>query len=383
MGRAKRQSGAGRFRQIEQFVRDYTAGLRQEDVKRLFDRDAAQTYAVLARDQADRPEPSGRLRRFFHRARTVFLGLSYKLSPPRRLLFAFALLAGLLGVAGNRFTIAGSGGVHLEADASGFWYLASLLSLVYLLAMELVDRVLVRDELEVARGVQRQLLPAGEVEIPGWSVAHGYRTANEVGGDYYDFLPVAGGRLAVVAGDASGHGMAAGLVMALASAAIHTAIELDPAPPSVARAVNRVVLRTGGARAFMSLFYGLLDPATGELEYLGAGHPFPLLRRASGEIAELGRGGLPLGVRAGLDLATESVRIAPGDLLVLYSDGLPEGLGSDGEAFGFERLRSLARDRGSAAEVHRRILAAFDLRRRAEEALADDLTLVVLERHPA
>lgn len=378
-----RRDRPGRFQRFEQFVRDYTAGLRKEDVRQLFTREMAQTYAVLARDQDERAEPKRRVFRFFYRIRIVLLGLAFRLSPARRLLFAVALLAGLLAMSDNRFSVSGSHGTVFAWDASGFWSFVSVVAFVCLLAMELVDRVLVRDELEVARGVQRQLLPAGEVTIPGWSVAHGYRTANEVGGDYYDFLPLDGGRVALAVGDASGHGMAAGLVMALASAAIHTAAELDPAPLAVARAVHRVVLRTGGARAFMSLFYGVLDPVTGELEYVGAGHPFPLLRRRSGELEELGRGALPLGMRPALELPADRVRIEPGELLVLYSDGLPEGLGSDGEAFGFDRLRELGRQGGDAAAVHRRILAAFDGWRRADESLADDLTLVVLARDPA
>ena len=116
---------------------------------------------------------------------------------------------------------------------------------------------------------------------------------------------------------------------------------------------------------------------------MGAGHPFPLLRRRSGELEELGRGALPLGMRPALELPAGRVRIEPGELLVLYSDGLPEGLGSDGEAFGFDRLRELSRQGGDAVAVHRRILAAFDGWRRADESLADDLTLVVLARDPA
>ena len=95
-------------------------------------------------------------------------------------------------------------GIRVVADASPFWMLASVSFLVYLLAVELADRVLVRDELEVARSVQAELLPRGTVEIPGFRVAHGYRTANEVGGDYYDFRCAANGDLLLAIGDATG-----------------------------------------------------------------------------------------------------------------------------------------------------------------------------------
>lgn len=365
---------------LGRFAREFTDGLRTEDVRRLFERDAAQAYAVLARDRAPGAEPEKGPRRWLHRAWVLFRGISFKLSPPRRLLFVFSLLAGLFALSGHRVRFgAPEQGLSVDADTSGLWLVVSLGCLVYLLAVELADRVLVRDELEVARSVQAELLPRGEIEIPGYRVAHGYRTANEVGGDYYDFLPVAGDRVAVVVGDASGHGMAAGLVMALASAAIRTAVELDPSPVAVARTVNHVLARTGGARSFMSLFVGLLEPATGALEYVDAGHPFPLLRRAGGEVVELGRGGLPLGLRPSLPLSAERTTLAPGDTLVFYSDGLPEGVGRDGQTFGFERLRELVAPGGTVAELHQRILAEFDARH-GGDSLADDLTLVVVAR---
>ncbi|QQR72189.1 MAG: SpoIIE family protein phosphatase [Holophagales bacterium] len=368
------------FDRLGHFVREFTDGLRTEDVQRLFKRDAAQAYAVLARDRAVGEEPRNGLKRWLHRAWVLFRGIAFKLSPPRRLLFVLALLFAFFALTAHRVQFGSpEEGIRVVADASPFWMLASVSFLVYLLAVELADRVLVRDELEVARSVQAELLPRGTVEIPGFRVAHGYRTANEVGGDYYDFLPVEGGRIAVVVGDASGHGMAAGLVMALASAAIRTAVELDPSPVAVARTVNHVLARTGGARSFMSLFVGLLDPASGALEYVDAGHPFPLLRRRTGELVELGRGGLPLGLRSTLPLAAEQAVLEDGDVLVFYSDGLPEGVGRDGQAFGFERLRELVALGGTVEAIHARILAAFDTRH-GTEAPADDLTLVVMAR---
>jgi serine phosphatase RsbU (regulator of sigma subunit) len=269
--------------------------------------------------------------------------------------------------------------LSIRVETSPFWSVASLACLMFLLALELVDKVRVRDELEVARQVQRDLLPRRAPEVPGWRFAHSYRTANEVGGDYYDFQPAAGGRLALVVGDASGHGMAAGLVMAIANATLRTALDIDPGCQQVLALLNRVICRTGDRRTFMSLFYGLLDPASGRLEYVGAGHPFPLLRRSAGRVVELGRGGLPLGLRDPLPVEPEALTLAPGDLLLLYSDGLPEAVNAGGQAFGFERLAQLLGEGGAPQEVHDRILAAFDAHL-AGTPLKDDLTLVVVER---
>ncbi len=367
-----------RARGFQTFVRNYTAGMSPEEVRRLVDRDLPRAFTVLTRDQTGDPEPRGGLRRFLWRVRVLFLGLSYKLTPARRAIFALSILCALLGIFNLRFDI-GGGSVDIGVDSSPALFLLSFLGLVYLLAVELTDRVLVRDELQVARQLQGELLPRAAPAVPGYAFAHAYRTANEVGGDYYQFVPLGGGRLAVAVGDASGHGMAAGLLMAIANATLHTALDLDPAPERVTELVNRNLCRTGDRRAFMTLFYGLLDPPSGRVEHRNAGHPFPLLRRAGGEIVELGAGSMPLGIRSAPELLTEAVTLERGDLLMLYSDGLPEALSASGEAFGFERLRQLLAPGGQAQEVLDRVLAAFDAHV-GREPLHDDLTLVVVAR---
>ncbi len=373
---ARRES---RFQRIETFVRDYTAGLSARELQRLFDRDAQNAYSVLTREHALGPGPKGGLRLFLFRARIVFLGLSYKLTPPRRLLFAVSLLFAFVGVLG--ISVNGNlHGRHITVEFSPLWYLASILGLLFLLALELVDRIRVRDELEVARDLQAELLPRRVPDLPGFRFAHSYRTANEVGGDYYDFQALPDGRLALMVGDASGHGMAAGLVMAIANAIWKTALDLDPRPERVIALLNRTLCRTRGKRTFMSVFCALLEPATGQLEYVSAGHPFPLLRRADGRVEELGEGGLPLGIRETLACRPGTATLEPGDLLVLYTDGLAEATDPRGvEAFGYERLQSLTAYGGDPQSLHDRILRAFDAHV-GGEPLRDDLTLVVVAR---
>jgi len=240
--------------------------------------------------------------------------------------------------------------------------------------------VRVRDELEVARDLQRQLLPGVGPDLPGWAFAQSYRTANEIGGDYYDFLELPEGRLVIVAGDASGHGMAAGLLMVVAHTSLRLSADLDPRPEAAVPLLNRALASTGGRRAFLTLFYGLLEPATGRLDYVCAGHPFPLLRRLGGEIDELGTGSLPLGIRRELPIEPRSAVLGPGDLLLIHSDGLAEEVHpTTGEAFGFDRLRRLLAPGGNAREVHDRILGAFD-GFLAGESQRDDISLVVVER---
>jgi serine phosphatase RsbU (regulator of sigma subunit) len=148
---------------------------------------------------------------------------------------------------------------------------------------------------------------------------------------------------------------------------------------AVASRLHRALRRTEDRRSFLTLFYGLLDPASGELDYVCAGHPFPLLRRADGSIEEPRLGSFPLGLRERLAPATGSLALQPGDRLLLFTDGLFEGLGGNGEAFGFERLRSALTSSTSAVDAHRRVMDAF-ARHAGAEPLADDLTLVAIER---
>lgn len=366
--------------QARHFLREYTAGLNVRDLRRLFDQDATHAYKVLTRDRDETEEPEDPTKRFFHRVKVVFLGISYKLGPARRMLFVLCLLFAVLGLISPPSFEFYSDQARVELDFSPFWFLLSIGGLLWLLVIELVDRVRVRDELEVARNLQSDLLPDTSPEVTGYQFAHSYRTANEVGGDYYDFQTLPDGRLAILMGDASGHGIAAGLLMAIANATLKTALDVDPEPEAVASLLNAALFRTGDRRAFMTLFYGLLEPTTGRLDYLCAGHPFPLLRRAGGEIEELGTGTLPLGLRRELELQAESVELGSGDLLVLFTDGLPESVnGPDGDAFGFKKIRELLATVGSPDRVHDRILLAFD-QHIGHEPLTDDLTLVVISR---
>lgn len=129
----------------------------------------------------------------------------------------------------------------------------------------------------------------------------------------------------------------------------------------------------------MTLFCGVLEPESGRLRFVCAGHPFPLLRRADGEILELGVGCLPLGIRLGLEFEAHEVEIEPGDCLVLYTDGVVETLSPSGESFGFERLPAAVASGGTSQAVHDRVLSQVEAFRQGEPVL-DDLSLVVITR---
>lgn len=354
----------------------YTGDLRTSDVQRLFDRDAARVWRVLTRDETRSAAARTSLGRGWMRLKLLLVGLSAKLSPPRRLLFGVALVTFVFGLAARQAELS-VGEVVIRFPS--LYLVVAFGLMVFLLALELADRLLVRDELEVARELQRELLPKTVPELAGYRFAHASRTANEVGGDYHDYIPLPDGRLALVIGDASGHGMASGLLMAITSAVLKLALELDSRLDTVFSLVNRVLCRTGDRRAFMTLFVGILDPPTGALTYACAGHPFPLLRRSGAAIEELGQGGLPLGLRLERAVAASTTVLEPGDTLVLYSDGLPEAANPRGEPLGFERLEYCLRPGGDPQSVVARLLASLDTHA-GTEPLRDDLSLVVVQR---
>lgn len=330
-----------------------------KDLPRHWSRDWKRAYSILTRDDVTGERPVGR----WARTRAFFDGIWDKLTPARGALLTLCVIL-----------------VILDRDSDDNLLLVAFAGVVFLLVLELADRVKTRDELEVARQLQRDLLPSESPPLPGYEFAFSYQAANTIGGDYYNFVPLQDGRVALLVGDASGHGMAAGLLMAIADTTLHIGLEDDVEPLAVAAKVNRALVRTGGTRAFMTLFYGLLEPQTGRLDFVSAGHPFPLLRRASGELIRLGMGSYPLGVRENLRLATDSVELAASDLLVLYSDGIPEAVNKDGESFSYERLQHSVEPGGTAQAVHDRLLA--DLAEfEGDEPPLDDRSLVVIQRH--
>jgi hypothetical protein len=357
-------------------VRRYSGGVGARELPRLWSRDWKRAYGILTRDHPKEEAPKGWFRRTWYHTKTLFLELSYKLTPPRRILFVLCLILALLGLETEQV---GPVEDEIEVYRHPVLIFVSVIGLVFLLILELADRVVFRDELEVARQLQRDLLPKKAPEVEGYEFAFSYSSANTIGGDYYDFLTLEDGRIALVVGDASGHGMAAAMLMAISNATLKLAADTDPAPLAVARMVNRALVGTGGPRAFLTLFYGLLEPRSGQLEYVCAGHPFPLLRRTDGELLKLGTGSYPLGLRSELELTPDSAHLGSGDLLLLFSDGIPEAIDEEGEAYGFERLERTFEPGGSPQQIHDRILADLE-RFEGDQTPQDDRSLVVIGR---
>ena len=326
-----------------------------------------------------------RWKRFLKSANAVLFGLSTRLAPARRVIFGAALLFIFLSFNWSWSTHSEHKGMRRVTEYkvnldSGF-LVASITLLTLLLAMELVDKINYRDELELARELQSSLIPKTLPNPPGLDLGAYTRIANMVGGDIYDFVVLPDGRLAVLFGDASGHGMAAGLVMAVAHAAFRTQLETDPAPAAMFATLNRILCRTGGTRSFFTCVYLLISP-DGSFTGSVAGHPPVLRLDASGSVLErIGKGAYPLGIKSPLEWETVSGRIEPGQTLLLHSDGLSEARDLSGAEFGAARLEmSLKRGGAINATALVNTLVADVMAFLGREAPEDDVSIAAIRR---
>jgi serine phosphatase RsbU (regulator of sigma subunit) len=237
-------------------------------------------------------------------------------------------------------------------------------------------------ELRVARGIQQALLPKEVPTLEGWEVTAYYQPAREVGGDFYDFLELEDGRLGLVVGDATGHGVPAALVMANTQSVLRAVAQREGSAPGRAlEEANEVLYTYIPPSMFVTCFYGILDPESGHLSYANAGHDLPYLRRRSGAAEELRARGMPLGLMPGMEYEEKETILEAGEAALFYSDGLVEAHDPQGEMFGFPRLRRLVAER--AAEEGSLVGFLMDeLRSFTGEGWEqeDDITLLTLRR---
>jgi phosphoserine phosphatase RsbU/P len=236
-------------------------------------------------------------------------------------------------------------------------------------------------DMVLAKGVVESLLPQGKPALGGYDLLPFYRPARHVGGDYYDYIPLADGRLAVVIADAAGKGIPAALLMMTLSGMLKALLAREPVAEAVGD-VNRWLAGGDFAGRFVTMAVVVLDAASEEIVMVNAGHYEPLLRREDGTIEALGEKskGLPLGVREEENYLESPARLRPGECVTLYTDGIIEAFNEAGEAFGYDRLlAALCGDSGSLGQLAERIIA--DVHRHVGQCeQSDDITLVCLGR---
>ncbi|HET9478585.1 MAG TPA: SpoIIE family protein phosphatase [Pyrinomonadaceae bacterium] len=244
-----------------------------------------------------------------------------------------------------------------------------------------LERERLERELALASEIQQRFQPTAPPHVDGYELQGISFPCYEIGGDYYDFIEREDGRLVIALGDVSGKGTAAALLMSSLHAAIHAQSASHDSLVATISAVNRYLADNIPANRFVTLFYAELDPESGALSFLNAGHNPPLIVHAAGTVEQLASGGLPLGIKPDVEYREGRTQLQPGDVLVIYSDGVTEALSPAGEEFGATRLYEVvARNiRASAAGIRDRIESSLTKFAQGTSA-ADDITLVIVKR---
>jgi steroid delta-isomerase-like uncharacterized protein len=234
-------------------------------------------------------------------------------------------------------------------------------------------------ELRLARSIQRASLPKEVPQLAGWQISPYYQPAREVGGDFYDFHPLSEGRLGLVVGDATGKGVPAALVMSTTCGMLRLAAQSSSSPGEMLQRVNETLFPYIPPNMFVTCFYAILDPKSGQLVYANAGHDLPYLHR-NGEAEELMARGMPLGLMPGMSYEEKETLLQAGEAALLYSDGLVEAHGPEGDMFGFPRLRARVAEHGGERSLGDFLLEEFYSFVGESWEQEDDITLLTLKR---
>src|ERR1035437_1672138 len=368
---------------LHRFWRRVTEGLEVSQLWSQFESEARTSYRLYSRDvEAKTPEGLTRRGRRLHVIKEFFWAVFEKLSPARRVLLLLALI--LLVIPHGGFEYSGEGGkVYAVEFDLHFW--AALL-LLLLLMLEIADRVVMKRDLQIAREIQTWLLPGAPPQIPGLVVAYATRPANTVAGDYYDVFPRPGrtndeNRVVLAVADVAGKSIPAAMLMATFQASLKTLSTAQVALPELTSNMNRYACTNsqGGLR-FTTAFLAEYDPVRRTLDYINAGHNNPILRRASGQIERLDVGGLPRGILSNPKNNSARLTLAPGDWLIIFTDGVVEAENAQQAEYGEGRLLA-AIDAGKSvepSEMLQRIMAEVD-RFVGTTPQHDDVTCMLLK----
>ena len=351
---------------LHRFWRRVTDGLEVSQLWSQFESEARTSYRLYSRDvEAKTPDGLTHGGRNLHIVKEFFWAVFEKLSPARRVLLLLALILLVIPHAAIEYT-GHAGNVEAVEFDNHFW--AALL-LLLLLMLEIADRVVMKRDLQIAREIQTWLLPGVPPQIPGLAIAYATRPANTVAGDYYDVFPRPGrinedNRVVLAVADVAGKSIPAAMLMATFQASLKTLSTAQVALPELASNMNRYACSNsqGGLR-FTTAFLAEYDPIRRTLDYINAGHNNPILRRASGQVERLDVGGLPFGILPDAQYESATVTLAPGDWLIIFTDGLVEAENARQDEYGETRLLS-AIEAGKATEpgeMLKRLMAEVDL----------------------
>jgi sigma-B regulation protein RsbU (phosphoserine phosphatase) len=304
-----------------------------------FHSDAKASYRLYSRDVKPGDPGETRGRRFLHTVQQFAWAILEKLTPARRVLLLAAILLLLMPAGGCHYRGENNEVVVGEFD---FRFYGGVLMFIVLM-LEVADRVVMKRDLEIARDIQRWLLPSSPPQIPGLTIAFATRPANTVAGDYYDVFARPGeSRFLLSVADVAGKSIPAALLMATFQASLKTLSSTAVSLQELVVAMNRYACSNsqGGLR-FTTAFIAEFDPQSHALTYINAGHNAPVLRRKSGAVERLSAGGLPLGIQAEAPYESGRVVLGSEDWLLVFTDGLIEAVNARDEEYGEQRMISI------------------------------------------
>ena len=251
------------------------------------------------------------------------------------------------------------------------------------LHQEALTQVALQRDMEVAKQMQRTLLPNHSPEVAGYHFFAFYESAYQVGGDYYDYVSLPDNRLAVVVGDVAGKGVPAAILMAKLSSDVRLWLSIEPNPAKALGKINQIFSGYGWDDRFVTMVVAVIDPAKNQLTLVNAGHMPPMLRNAAGEVSEIGgeQAGLPVGVVEDFEFEAYQHNLSPGDLVTIFTDGFSEAMNSQRELYGIERMARFisGKEFNKTMEIGNHLLA--DVRQFAGDfPQSDDMCIVCLGR---
>jgi serine phosphatase RsbU (regulator of sigma subunit)/anti-sigma regulatory factor (Ser/Thr protein kinase) len=245
--------------------------------------------------------------------------------------------------------------------------------------IEVRTRERLEQEMRVAQLIQQQFLPKRLPEVRGWTVAAFYRAAREVGGDFYDFIELPERNIGLVVGDVTGHGVPAALVMATTRSILRSDAPRLVSPSKVLARANDLLHGDIPPNMFVTCLFAVLQPASGRLRYANAGHDLPYVS-GGGHVRELRATGMPLGLMPGMVYEERDAEIAPGESLLLHSDGVAEAHDGQRKMYGFPRMRDIVGQHPGGQPVIDELLADLARFTGSTWEQEDDITLVTLVR---
>jgi len=376
-------SSSGIHGKVQQFWHRVSEGLAVHQLWSQFEKDARSSYRLYSAGLDNLETEPSRHRRGWQITKAMFWAILEKLTPARRVLVLLALVLLFFPSGGMTYTNRSGQVESFQLDL----HVWGGLTLLLVLLLELADRVVMKRDLEIAKDIQAWLLPGAPLQLPGYQIAYATRPANTVAGDYYDVILRPGStpstdRILFVVADVAGKSIPAAMLMATFQASLRT---LSPSGIGLAELVAGINQYScsnsmGGVR-FTTAFFAELDPATGNLVYLNAGHNVPILRKNSGVLERLEVGGLPVGIFAEAVYQTGTARLESGDWLVIFTDGVVEAVNLKDEEYGEPRLIDMvSRDAASPPpEMLRSLLAELD-QFVGNTPQHDDMTCLLLKR---